>query len=73
MGKYFYTLWKAKEGTDDEDLLLDNEPLFHTKHRAFKRAHALAKDLAKGWNYVILVRRVSLDSDMCLEWVFPPE
>lgn len=73
MRKTFYTLWKAREHETDEALLLDSEPLFHTKKRAFRKAEKLAKDLAKGWDYVILVRKITIGSDMCTEWVFSNE
>ena len=75
MAHTFYTLWKGSEDIDksDDAILLDSEPIFHTKHRAFKRAHELAKKLIVGWDYVILVRKIRTDTDICTEWVFPPE
>ena len=69
----FYTLWKSKEDNTDDALLLDSEGVFRTKHRAFKRAHKLASDLVEGWGFVILVRRIHSNSDMCEEWVFEAE
>ena len=68
----FYTIWKGKEG-EEEAILLDEEPMFRTKHRAFKRARELAKKLTAGWDYVILVRRIQTDTDICTEWVFEAE
>ena len=69
----FYTLWKGKENDADNALLLDSEPIFKTRANAFKRAHALAKKLVYGWDYVILVRKIRTDSDICTEWVFEAE
>ena len=73
MRKTFYTLWKSKEDETDDALLLDSENIFYTKHRAFRRAHALAKKLIVGWDYVILVRKITIGSKYCQEWVFQPE
>ena len=73
MKRYSYTIWKGKEENGDGTLLLKDAGFFYTKHRAFKKAQKLAKQLAVGWDYIILVRRISLDSDMCLEWLFPTE
>ena len=69
----FYTIWKGKENSDEDAILLDDEPVFKTRHNAFKRAHQLAKKLVYGWDYVILVRKIRTDSDICTEWVFPAE
>lgn len=73
MAKTFYTIWKGKKDDTDNATLLESEPIFHTKHRAFKRASALAKELIVGWDFVILVRRIRTDTDMCLEWQFEAE
>lgn len=75
MAKTFYTLWKGYEDINksDEAILLDSEPIFHTKHRAFKRAHELAKNLVYGWDQAILVRKIRTDTDVCTEWVFAAE
>ena len=73
MGKTIYTLWKSDINNTEEALLLDSEPIFRTKHRAFKRAHSLASKLAKGWDQVILVRKITFGSDLCTEWEFEAE
>ena len=44
-GKRFYTLWKGQADGSDDPVLLDKEPFFKTKHRAFKRARVLADGL----------------------------
>lgn len=72
MAKKFYTLWKAKEN-EEEALLLQDEKFYRTRHFAFNRAHQLAKQLVAGWDFVILVRRITIGSDMCTEWEFQPE
>lgn len=73
MLRQFYTFWKSKEDDTDNALLLEEEPIFYTKHNAFKRAHHLASKLVDGWGYVILLRKIKIGSDICTEWVFPPE
>ena len=73
MAKTFYTLWKSKDGNDDDALFLESEPIFHTKHRAFKRAHKLAHALVEGWGFTILVRKIWTNSDICEQWEFKPE
>ena len=73
MATTFYTIWKAKKDSSDDAILLESEPIFHTKRRAFKRAEKLAKELIVGWNFVILVRKIRTDTDMCLEWEFGAE
>lgn len=72
IGKRFYTIWKGTESGDGEAILLEDEPFFYTKRRAFKRATELAKQLAPNWDNAILVRYVTIGSDMCKEWVFTP-
>ena len=72
MRKRFYTLWKSKEGKTDEAILLSKEKFFVTKYGAFKRAQKLLKQLAIGWNYVILVRKITIGNNVCEEWEFQP-
>ena len=69
----FYTIWKGKADGSDDPVLLEDEPLFNTKHRAFKRARQLADKLVVGWEQAILVRYVTVGSDLCTEWVFTPD
>lgn len=68
-----YTLWKGKKNEEDDALLLESEPFFKIKRNAFKRAHKLVNQLPIGWDYVILVRKIKLGEDTCLEWVFERE
>lgn len=71
MRKYYYTLWKGHDEAD-EAVLLEDEQVFKIKHRAFKRAEFLANELAYGCGFFILVRKVCLDSNECLEWKIEP-
>lgn len=73
MARTFYTLWKSNKDDIDGALFLENEGIFHTRHRAFKRANKLSKELAKGWEQSILVRKIHIGSDICEEWEFPAE
>ena len=73
MAKTFYTIWKSRADDTDGALLLEGEGIFHTRHRAFKRAKKLAKNLNKEWDFSILVRKIHEDSDICEEWVFEAE
>lgn len=66
----FYTIWKCKDGDYDDALLLQEEPLFRTKHRALKRARTLADNLVDGWGFTILVRKITIGKTECLEWEF---
>ena len=68
-----YTLWKGTASGKGEAILLIDEPLYKTKIFAFKRAKKLSLNLAKGWDNAILVRLVTLGSDLCREWVFPSD
>ena len=68
--KRFYTLWKGNANGEGEAILLEDEPFFKTRRNAFKRASELANKLAAGWDQVILVRRITLGSLNCEEWVF---
>ncbi len=73
MARTFYTLWKTRDHNDEEAILLEEEPIFRTKHRAFKRAKKLAKALVNGWGFTILVRKIRTDTDWCLQWEFEAE
>ena len=64
--EYFYSLWFRIKGQENARLL-DDEPTFLSKTKAFKRAHELAKD-----NYfvntIILIRRITVGSRECVQW-----
>ena len=63
-----YTLWKRKDGDDDEAIFLQEQPIFLLRRRAFKRARQLAMELPDGWGFDILVRRIKKNSWYCLQW-----
>ena len=67
--KYYYTLWKGHDGTD-EAVLLEDEAVFRTRRNCFKRARQLTNKLVAGSGFFILVRKVSLHSFDCIEWKF---
>ena len=73
MKKTFYTLWKGNDDGSKNAILLDDEKVYYTKKKVFKRAQQLADGLAKGWNYVILVRKITVGSLLCDEWEFKSE
>ena len=67
MEKSFYTIW-MRNPYNNESFILEEEKVYYFKHSAFKRAKELIKDYE-----IILVRKVRLDSDYCLEWKFVKE
>ena len=71
MKRHLYTLWKSHDKTEDA-ILLEDEPVYRIKRNSFKRAILLASKLPIGLGFSILVRKVSLNSDMCTEWKFEP-
>ena len=71
MNKYYYIIWKGHNG-EDKAILLEDEPVFITRRNAFRRAKHLADQLPPGCEFYLLVRRVSLYDDTCLEWKFEP-
>ena len=71
MPKKFYTIWKGNENGEDEPILLKGEKFYFFKWSAFRRAKQLAKELPLNWDLAILVRRVTVGSDECVEYVFP--
>ena len=66
----FYTLWKRKDEDNEEAIFLEEESIFRTKLMAFRRARQLAKKLIDGWGFDILVRKVTIGSDLCEQWEF---
>lgn len=66
----FYTIWKINKGATDAELL-EEEGTFKTRHRAFKRAKKLASKLVYDWGEKILVRKITLGNEDCLQWEFP--
>ena len=67
--KYYYTLWKGHNGSD-EAVLLEDEAVYRTKKNSFKRALQLANKLVAGSGFFILVRKVCLKDNVCTEWKF---
>lgn len=65
----YYTLWKSNKNNMDEATLLTDEPLFFTKKFSIKRALEIVNGFNEDSNDVILVRQVSMNSQMCKQWV----
>lgn len=68
MRKTFYTFWVFNPFSD-EMTLLTSEDLYYLKSSAFSRAKSLVKDKRRD----IYVRKISCDSEECLEWKFEYE
>ena len=68
-----YTIWsRLKEESDDDAVLLEDEKIYKTRINAFKRAKELIK-MNYYSGYVILVRRIRINSRMCKQWEFESE
>ena len=66
MNKTFYTFW-VKNPFNEEMILLEDEPFYYLRWKAFRHAKKLLKRLKR----TIYVRRITYGNDMCLEWEYP--
>lgn len=73
MIRTFYSLWKRKDNNDEETIFLEEESIFRTRLMAFRRARQLTKELIDGWGFDILVRKITIGSNVCKEWEFKPD
>ena len=73
MPKSVYTLWKGKEDECDDALFLTTEKIYSFKRSAFKRAKELVQNLPTGWDLVIIVRKITVGSDICEQYIFSPK
>lgn len=65
----YYTFWRYDMNKSDDDaILLEEEPTLYTKRSALKKAREICENLARE-NEAILVRRISLKTPVCRQWL----